>query len=73
MLAQSVNSNPESQRVSGHVFGLRKRPSKVGRALLNEREIHRNQKRPKIAENFAHAGTEFPVGTPKELSGIPVS
>jgi hypothetical protein len=62
-LAQSVNPNPESRRVLAHAFGLRKRPSKLGRALLNEREVHREQKRPKIAENFAHAGTKFPVGT----------
>jgi hypothetical protein len=60
-LAQSVNPNPESWRVLAQAFGLRKRPSKLGRALLNEREVHREQKRPKIAENLAHAGTKFPV------------
>ena len=46
-----------------HAFGLRKRPSKLSRALLNEREVHREQKRPKIAENFAHAGTKLPVSS----------
>ena len=61
MLARSVNPNPESVRVLVQVFVLGKRPSKLGRALLNEREVHREQKRPKIAENFAHAGTKFPV------------
>ena len=54
-LSRSVNPNPES------VIVLGKRPSKLGRPLLNERELHREQKRPKIAENLAHAGTKFPV------------
>src|SRR5713226_1562096 len=62
-LARSVNPNPESRRVWAHAFGLRKRPSKLGRALLNEREVHREQKKPKIAENFAHAGTKLPVSS----------
>ena len=30
-------------------------------ALFSTREVHREQKRPKIAENFAHAGAKFPV------------
>ena len=63
MLARSVNPNPESVRVLVQVFVLGKRPSKLGRALLNEREVHREQKRPKIAENFAHAGTKLPVSS----------
>ena len=59
--ARSVNSNPESRRVLANAFGLRKRPSKLGRALPNEREVHREQKRPKNAEDFAFGGTKFPV------------
>ena len=56
-----VNSNPESQRVSGPIFGLGKKPSELGRDLSDQRESHREQKRPKNAGICARVGTKFPV------------
>src|SRR5260370_30224352 len=58
-----VNSNPESQRVSGYIFGLKKGPSELGHHLLNHRESNLKQKCPKNAGNSPRAGTKFPVSS----------
>ena len=54
-LARSVNPNPESVRVLVQVFVLGKRPSKLSRALLNERGSSRAEK----AENRGEFRTRW--------------